>query len=438
MISLFIPCLFLGQKIKLIREETGALITTPGEYEDHVFIIEAPPDIALHVANIITSRANEITQSKMTASERRRGSTSSIPGCMSLFPVNGVPNGTPSGRLVNRSSPDNLLVSTNANLSSPLPLIKTASNSIAHGGTNGNGVGAVNPGDVFCYTNSCNGSVGMMSSAPNGNPSAPSNGNGNSNGRILLARSKISVPQDMVGKIIGTQGSIITTIQKDTGTEIKSPPKEAARGPSATSEFEISAYQSLGMTSNQAAEFRVQQAKQLIGHLVMRQLERRASEEVEDSGSSNAGKSRSNSAGEEGADDSKPTKTVGWMWPDVAQLDSKEAREVLDRILSESKNKTRRAKELAAAAAATTAAAAAGSLPSSPCNPNIGMGNCNNGGTFVGEFFPSEKATVSCHNSPFHQARAVPQNSVFQSPPNQVNMLGGFMSERRLTSAFFI
>ncbi|KAL3320606.1 hypothetical protein Ciccas_000714 [Cichlidogyrus casuarinus] len=69
-----------GQKIKLIREETGALITTPGEHEDHVFIVEAPPDIALRVADHLAKRAREITQSKQIASEKRRGSAGSNPG----------------------------------------------------------------------------------------------------------------------------------------------------------------------------------------------------------------------------------------------------------------------------------------------------------------------------------------------------------------------
>ncbi|EUB56606.1 hypothetical protein ECG_06279 [Echinococcus granulosus] len=428
-----------GQKIKLIREETGALITTPGEYEDHVFIIEAPPEIALHVAELISTRAQEITQSKMSASERRRGSTSSIPGCMSLFSVNGsvgASSGTGGGRLVSRS-PDDL---PNASLPSPAPLLKTTLNSITPGVNSGIAVTAVNSAETFSF----NSSNGTNSGVGNGLLASNGNNLSSSSGRILLARSKISVPQDMVGKIIGTQGSIITTIQKDTGTEIKSPPKEAARGPSATSEFEISAYQSLGMTSNQAAECRVQQAKQLIGHLVMRQFERRASEELEDgpAGSSNAGKSRSNSAGDE-AEESKTSKTVAWMWPDVAQMDSDEAREVLDRILAESKSKTRRAKELAAAAAATTAAAAAaaGSLPGSPCTAAAVVGSGGNAGAFGADFFPTEKVTGSCHNSPFHQARVASQNTVFSTSsttvPAQVNLLGGFLSERRLTTVDF-
>ncbi|VDD80238.1 unnamed protein product [Mesocestoides corti] len=395
-----------GQKIKLIREETGALITTPGEYEDHVFIIEAPPEIALHVAELISTRAQEITQSKMSASERRRGSTSSIPGCMALFSMNSINGSAPSnGRLMNRS-PDDL---PTGSLPSPAPLLKTNVNSGSDAAT-------------FAFSN------GLSSG----------NNVGGSSGRILLARSKISVPQDMVGKIIGTQGSIITTIQKDTGTEIKSPPKEAARGPSATSEFEISAYQSLGMTSNQAAECRVQQAKQLIGHLVMRQFERRASEELDEGGGC-SGKPRANSTGddcdENGSASSRNSKTVGWMWPDVAQMDSTEAREVLDRILAESKSKTRRAKELAAAAAATTT----GSVPPSP--------SAQATGGFGGEFFPPDKVTTSCHNSPFHQARVTmpppqappppppgtSQNGYqHSSGPAQVNLLNGFMSERRI------
>ncbi|VDM32463.1 unnamed protein product [Hydatigera taeniaeformis] len=426
-----------GQKIKLIREETGALITTPGEYEDHVFIIEAPPEIALHVAELISTRAQEITQSKMSASERRRGSTSSIPGCMSLFTVNGSvgpSGGTGGGRLVSRS-PDDL---PNASLPSPSPLLKSTLSPMTSGVSSGVIVTSVNSAETFTFntSNSNTGGIGNSLSA------SSANNVGSSGGRILLARSKISVPQDMVGKIIGTQGSIITTIQKDTGTEIKSPPKEAARGPSATSEFEISAYQSLGMTSNQAAECRVQQAKQLIGHLVMRQFERRASEELEDgsAGSTSAGKTRSNSAGDE-AEESKTSKTVAWMWPDVAQMDSDEAREVLDRILAESKSKTRRAKELAAAAAATTAAAAAaGSLPGSPCTAAAVVGG-GSASAFGIDFFPTEKAAGSCHNSPFHQARVASQSAVFSpssaNVPAQVNLLGGFLSERRLTTVDF-
>ncbi|KAL3320607.1 hypothetical protein Ciccas_000715 [Cichlidogyrus casuarinus] len=171
-------------------------------------------------------------------------------------------------------------------------------------------------------------------------------------GRVLLARGRISVPQDLVGKIIGTQGSIITTIQKDTGTEIKSPPKEAGRGPNATADFEISAYQALGLTSAQAAEMRVQQAKQLIGHLVMRQLERRTSDDLVDDASSMVM-----------LDGLQPPH---WMWPDVTQMESSEAREVLDRILAESKNKTRRAKEMAGGSSST---------PNTPGGPNSSGGS---------------------------------------------------------------
>lgn len=54
-------CPYSGLKIKEIRERTGALIITPGESEDHVFIIEALPRIALTVAKLIKERANEIT-----------------------------------------------------------------------------------------------------------------------------------------------------------------------------------------------------------------------------------------------------------------------------------------------------------------------------------------------------------------------------------------
>lgn len=404
----------IGQKIKLIREETGALITTPGEYEDHVFIIEAPPEIALSVADLIATRAQEITQSKLSANERRRGSTNSIPGGMSLFSTTGVPvsngsnavpgtNGSCGGRLMSRS-PDDLVAGT---LPSPSALIKAGGGSPDAGGA------------AFTFAN--------------GNPSfSSSSGVGGGNGRILLARSKISVPQDMVGKIIGTQGSIITTIQKDTGTEIKSPPKEAARGPSATSEFEISAYQSLGMTSNQAAECRVQQAKQLIGHLVMRQFERRTSEELEEvTGCS--GKSRKNSTGEDcdengsssscGVGGCSGPRAVGWMWPDVAQMDQTEAKEVLDRILAESKSKTRRAKELAAATSGS-------SVPPSPGAPTNGFG---------AEFFPPDKIAGpnSCQNSPFHRPQvAMPSSATTRNGyggPAQVNLLNGFMSERILS-----
>ncbi len=316
---------------------------------------------------------------------------------MALFAVAPVTPG--SGRLMSRS-PDEI---PSGSLPSPAPLLKTS--------------GGASPEGAFPFNHAA-------SAAPN--PTfATSNGSGGNNGRILLARSKISVPQDMVGKIIGTQGSIITTIQKDTGTEIKSPPKEATRGPSATSDFEISAYQSLGMTSNQAAECRVQQAKQLIGHLVMRQFERRASEELEDV-AGGSGKSRKDSTGDEcdenGSSSSGGSRLFGWMWPDVAQMDSTEAREVLDRILAESKNKTRRAKEQAA-----VVAAAGGSVPPSPGAPPNGFG----------EFFPSEKSASSCHNSPFHRpqvAMAPPPSQNGYAGPAQVNLLNGFMSERRMPS----
>lgn len=399
-----------GQKIKLIREETGALITTPGENEDHVFIIEAPPEIALKVADLITNRAQEISQSKSNASERRRGSTNSIPGCASLFSGSGVVSATATNggqRLVSRS-PDDL---PNVTIPSPSPLLKSP---LTNGGN---------------YSNE----NGFFSSNGNGLPNGGSNNNGTT--RTLLARSKISVPQDMVGKIIGTQGSIITTIQKDTGTEIKSPPKEAARGPSATSEFEISAYQSQGMTV-QDAEARVQQAKQLIGHLVMRQFERRYSEELDDNntGSGSSGKSRNNSNGEEFDRNSNgktattnTTNGVAWMWPDVQQMDAKEAQDVLDRILAESKSKTRRVKELQAAAASTT-----GSLPASPCGLVSGGNN-----SFAIEFFPTtDKSTGSCQNSPFHQSRIPSHNNVFSAnaatAPGSLNLF-----ERRLTNVDF-
>ncbi|VDL62019.1 unnamed protein product [Hymenolepis diminuta] len=399
-----------GQKIKLIREETGALITTPGENEDHVFIIEAPPEIALKVAELIANRALEITQSKANASERRRGSTNSIPGCASLFNGNGITSATTINggqRLISRS-PDDL---PNATIPSPSPLLKSP---LTNGGN---------------YSNE----NGFFSSNGNGLSNGGSNNSGTT--RTLLARSKISVPQDMVGKIIGTQGSIITTIQKDTGTEIKSPPKEAARGPSATSEFEISAYQSQGMTV-QDAEARVQQAKQLIGHLVMRQFERRYSEELDDNntGNGSSAKSRNNSNGEDFDGNSggktttnNTTSGVAWMWPDVQQMDAKEAQDVLDRILAESKSKTRRVKELQAAAASTT-----GSLPASPCGLVSGGNN-----SFAIEFFPTaDKSAGSCQNSPFHQSRIPSHNNVFSAnaatAPGSMNLF-----ERRLTNVDF-
>ncbi|CAL8072721.1 unnamed protein product [Calicophoron daubneyi] len=352
-----------GQKIKLIREETGALITTPGEHEEHVFIIEAPPEIAMRVAHHLSTRAQEITQSKLAAGERRRGSTSSqtngsldngsvsnftgSSSCTGSFSSNGgngflIPNGcaAPSSGILSLSSSatNSPLHPANGTLSASL---MSSGGSSSMRTTNGN----LFPNHLSSLPASpCNnGAGGINGQGQNGlsNGGSMFLGNTTPGSRILLARGRISVPQEMVGKIIGTQGSIITTIQKDTGTEIKSPPKEAARGPNATSEFEISAYQGLGLSSNQAAECRVQQAKQLIGHLVMRQLERRASEEVEDaSGSSNLSSE---------ANPPTPRTSCTWMWPDVAQMDSQEAREVLDRILAESKNKTRRAKELAAA-----------------------------------------------------------------------------------------
>ncbi|VDQ00039.1 unnamed protein product [Trichobilharzia regenti] len=311
------------------QKETGALITTPGEQEEHVFIIEAPPEIAMRVAHHLATRAQEITQSKIVAGERRRGSTSSQP-CGNENGVN-ITNGS-SGNLGPSLTPggsNNFVPNSCSSISGILSLASPG---------NSNTLGSQ------MQTNTIT-SAGLFS------------GTNTPGSRVLLARGRISVPQEMVGKIIGTQGSIITTIQKDTGTEIKSPPKEAARGPNATSEFEISAYQGLGLSSNQAAECRVQQAKQLIGHLVMRQLERRASEEVEET----SGSSNMSSEEQRGNGSSAPTmqnvcnstsKTNGsgcggWMWPDVAQMDSQEAREVLDRILAESKNKTRRAKELA-------------------------------------------------------------------------------------------
>ncbi|KAH8867775.1 RNA binding MEX3B isoform 1 [Schistosoma japonicum] len=365
-----------GQKIKLIREETGALITTPGEQEEHVFIIEAPPEIAMRVAQHLATRAQEITQSKIVAGERRRGSTSSQP-CGTDTGLN-MTNGSSgnSGLNLTPSGSNNFVIpNTCPSVSGLLSLNNSVNNSPLHPSTTVN----VPFNSSIHSTNSSLRSPNATIFTPSFSslPASPGNSNSlnsqmqtntiTSNGvfsststpgsRVLLARGRISVPQEMVGKIIGTQGSIITTIQKDTGTEIKSPPKEAVRGPNATSEFEISAYQGLGLSSNQAAECRVQQAKQLIGHLVMRQLERRASEEVEEaSGSSNISSEEQRVNGSSAPAISNICNSTsktncggnnGWMWPDVAQMDSQEAREVLDRILAESKNKTRRAKELA-------------------------------------------------------------------------------------------
>nr|CAH8874642.1 unnamed protein product [Trichobilharzia regenti] len=365
-----------GQKIKLIREETGALITTPGEQEEHVFIIEAPPEIAMRVAHHLATRAQEITQSKIVAGERRRGSTSSQP-CGNENGVN-ITNGS-SGNLGPSLTPggsNNFVPNSCSSISGILSLGNSVNNSPLHPSTTVNA--SLNGGTLSSNNGSLRSpNASIFTPTFSSLPASPGNSNtlgsqmqtntitsaglfsgtNTPGSRVLLARGRISVPQEMVGKIIGTQGSIITTIQKDTGTEIKSPPKEAARGPNATSEFEISAYQGLGLSSNQAAECRVQQAKQLIGHLVMRQLERRASEEVEET----SGSSNMSSEEQRGNGSSAPTmqnvcnstsKTNGsgcggWMWPDVAQMDSQEAREVLDRILAESKNKTRRAKELA-------------------------------------------------------------------------------------------
>ncbi|TPP62830.1 RNA binding protein MEX3B [Fasciola gigantica] len=66
-----------GQKVKLIRKETGALNPTTGEHEEHVFMIEAPLEIAMRVAKLLTTRVQEITRRKLSAGKRRRGSTSS-------------------------------------------------------------------------------------------------------------------------------------------------------------------------------------------------------------------------------------------------------------------------------------------------------------------------------------------------------------------------
>ncbi|THD24156.1 RNA binding protein MEX3B, partial [Fasciola hepatica] len=413
----------------------------------------------MRVAQHLTTRAQEITQSKLSAGERRRGSTSSqVNGldpsgnaCGLLTTTNGNcyntnGGGNGSGCVVGSAhsnscggggggllAPNGVCLGSNATgnggPSSLLSLSVTNSplhSSAAGGGSslistsaNGGSTRVACSGLFSSHLSSlpnspCSGSNGGSNGFPGHGQSSLflSNGNGmmlgpggtganggssmlnsssstQSGSRVLLARSRISVPQEMVGKIIGTQGSIITTIQKDTGTEIKSPPKEAARGPNATSEFEISAYQGLGLSSNQAAECRVQQAKQLIGHLVMRQLERRASEEIEDnSGCANlnlnsddsqrfgtaSGTPRSvGSVGNGNGSNSGSSNGIpGWMWPDVAQMDSQEAREVLDRILAESKNKTRRAKELAAAAAAASpGSACTGGGPSPTSNGTI-------------------------------------------------------------------
>jgi len=61
----------LGLKIKEIRERTGALIITPGESEDHVFIIEALPKIALTVAKLIKERSSEITMNRQRENNQK-------------------------------------------------------------------------------------------------------------------------------------------------------------------------------------------------------------------------------------------------------------------------------------------------------------------------------------------------------------------------------
>ncbi|VDP64304.1 unnamed protein product [Schistosoma mattheei] len=123
-----------GQKIKLIREETGALITTPGEQEEHVFIIETPPEIAMRVAHHLATRAREITPSKIVAGERRRGSTSSQP-CgtdsgvnMTVSNGNSGPNLTPGGS-------NNFVIPNTCPASGLLSLSNSVNNSPLHPST---------------------------------------------------------------------------------------------------------------------------------------------------------------------------------------------------------------------------------------------------------------------------------------------------------------
>ncbi|CAH8646262.1 unnamed protein product [Heterobilharzia americana] len=126
----------------------------------------------------------------------------------------------------------------------------------------------------------------------------------------------------------------------------------------------------------------------------MRQLERRASEEVEEaSGSSNMSSEEQRVNGSSAStmpnvcnSTSKTNGNVaGWMWPDVAQMDSQEAREVLDRILAESKNKTRRAKELAVVSTGPSSTSSCSinvlNTPGSLLNPN----SCNGSQGLTGD-----------------------------------------------------
>ncbi|KAA0193536.1 hypothetical protein FBUS_01683 [Fasciolopsis buskii] len=84
----------------------------------------------------------------------------------------------------------------------------------------------------------------------------------------------------------------------------------------------------------------------------MRQLERRASEEIEDSsgcsnpnsddsqllGATNGTPRSVGSAGNGNRSPSGSSNSIpGWMWPDATHMDPQEARDVLDRILVESK-----------------------------------------------------------------------------------------------------
>lgn len=210
----------------MIRQTTGALIATPNEKEDHVFLIEAVPEIAIKVGHIIQQLADQITRNKL--------------------------------------------------------------------------------GNI----------TGLMGERPR---SPPMLGN-----RTPLATATIGVPQRLVGKVIGTQGSIITTVQKETGTEIKSPPKDELRAPGDTADFEISVYENGTVNSEETAWLQIHRAKQLIAHLVMRVWDQQP---------------RNSTPSSDEGHCTPSTCSPEWIWPEVSRMDDGDAKEIIDRILRSSKAK---------------------------------------------------------------------------------------------------
>ncbi|TPP57354.1 RNA binding protein MEX3B [Fasciola gigantica] len=123
-----------------------------------MFIFGAPPEIAMRVAQHLTTRAQEITQSELSAGEQRRGSTSSQ--------ANGLdPSVNACGLL-------------------------TTTNESCYSTNGGNGLGCV---VGSAHSNSCGGGGGDGLLAPNG-VCLGSNATGNGGPSSLLSLSVTNSP----------------------------------------------------------------------------------------------------------------------------------------------------------------------------------------------------------------------------------------------------